>query len=130
MTLGEIGAYITLLCYAWLEPDCALTNNQDDLKILARWDTATPKDRWERIMACFPKHPTRKKCVHNPRLYKEWLRAREISAERSHAAKKRWEHHATQPLKPSLISKDHTKKGLTTIAQDVVAIADKHFPPI
>ena len=101
MTLGEIGAYLTLLCYAWREPYCALTANHDDLKTLAGWKTAGPEDRWERIVACFPKHPMVKKKVHNPRLYREWMRAREISGERSLAAKKRWEQHETQDKNPS-----------------------------
>lgn len=125
MTLGEIGAYVTLLCYAWREPECALTNDQADLKILAGWDTAQSTDRWERVMACWPKHPTRKKMVHNPRLYKEWLRARQISGERRQAAMKRHHPERFTTPKPATRLHDRSAGGFESISQ----LADKHFPP-
>ena len=125
MTPGEVGAYFRLLCFSWKEPECGLTNNQADLKILANWATAAEGDRWERVMACFPKHPMRNKAVHNPRLYREWLRAREISQERGKAAQARWSK-PTVPDKPPQKVAHRLGAGFESVGQ----IADKHFKPV
>lgn len=101
MNGNQEGAFFRLLCFAWLEDDCALPNDaQALLKLCKRIDP----DEFTTVMACFTKHPTKKGALCNPRLYKEWLASR-ARAEKHHqraisAATARWAEKPATPTRP------------------------------
>lgn len=123
MTIGEQGAYLRLLCFAWSGKDCGLPNDLQELKELALWTDKTEGD-FIKVRACFTPHPENRRRIHNARLYEEWKKVEELKGRRKEAAQLRWSKPATpeQPIqklrKPS--------SGFESVA----AIADKHFKPI
>lgn len=92
LTLGEEGAFIRLLSYAWLSNACALPKDEIELKRLCKWDDID--EDFHRVLACFQPHPELKDHLCNPRLYKEWLRIKQQQTTLSNrglaGASKRW----------------------------------------
>ena len=143
MTLQEKGAYHELLLYAWKSDACAIPNDEGILKRLVGWPELEfgieSEHNFQRVMDAFTVHPEQPNMLHNARLYREWLatiaRHKNFSQRGKKGAKKRWQI-PPSPAAPPAIQKpikklqDRASKGLTPIAQEVSAIADKHFPPI
>lgn len=80
MTPSEEGAYLRLLCHAWLAPDCGLPADSNALKTLSRLGTSWPKSEG-RIRAKFREQDGR---LFNDRLLAERTKQkiwREKSAE-------------------------------------------------
>ena len=67
MTPAEEGAYIRLLCHAWLSPDCSLPTDSAALRTLSRLGPAWPKSE-ERIRSKFREEDGR---LYNDRLLVE-----------------------------------------------------------
>jgi uncharacterized protein YdaU (DUF1376 family) len=58
MTPAEEGAYIRLLCYAWLEPDCALPDDDEVLAKISRLNRKW-KNCSHKIRVCFSKQDSK-----------------------------------------------------------------------
>lgn len=131
MTIGEQGAYLRLMMFAWSDPDCSLPKKESELQEMALWTEKTD-GLWGKVRACFISHPEKKTRLYNPRLYGEWVKVEDLKAQRKEAANRRWNKPLMQPnnSNPMMISKDRSSKGLTPVSQEIQAIADKHFPPV
>jgi uncharacterized protein YdaU (DUF1376 family) len=70
MTPAEEGAYIRLLCHAWLQPDCGVQNDDCSLAILSRLGRSWPKSS-AKIKAKFIERDGR---LFNKRLLAERLK--------------------------------------------------------
>jgi len=92
METPHIGAYSMLLAHCWAQATCSLPNDPAYLKTLSKWDDARYGD-FEPVLACFPplKRTGR---VTNPRLYAEWIKAKQqielLSESGQKGAAKRW----------------------------------------
>lgn len=128
MTIGEQGAYLRLLMFAWTDSACSLPRDVDELKDMALWMPET-HGNFDRVRACFLPHPEKKKTrLYNPRLYEEWVKVEDLKVRRKQAAETRWKQPAkTQLPDPPLrrFTEDRSGKGFESIGQ----IADKVFPP-
>lgn len=72
MTPSEEGAYFRLLCYAWLDPDCSIPNDDGVLAILSRLGEGWLKGGSSGIIkARFQPHPTIPDRLVNERLIEE-----------------------------------------------------------
>ena len=91
MTPAEEGAYWRLLCHEWLQPDCGLPDNDQELAVLSRLD-----DQWEhgsgaKIRRKFRAQNGR---LYNDRLFEErkkqeeWAKKSAKGGRKSAAAKK------------------------------------------
>ena len=129
MTCSQEGAYIRLLCHAWLEPDCGLPRDTEQLKQLARW---SPRMKgFEAVEDRFIIHPLNPERYTNRRLYAEWQKTTRISKAHQQAAHARWKKtKGVPPSIPIIASKDRTTKGFTPIGQEISAMANKHLPPV
>lgn len=97
MTTEEVGAYMLLLCKAWLhDPPCAIP---DDDRILARWTRLG--DRWSTakaaVLSCFSKRADG--FLYQERLEHEYRALRSLQRQRSEGGKrgaaKRWVSHGS-----------------------------------
>ena len=77
MTGNQEGAFFRLLCYSWLNDECALPN---DAQALLKLCKSIEEVEFKEVLKCFKPHPTKKHHLHNPRLYKEWIDCRERQA--------------------------------------------------
>lgn len=80
MSTEEIGAYVLLLCHAWNDPDCSLSDDDPILIRLGRFSGDI-----SRVRACFIQKNGR---LVNERLEKEWKKYQEIHYVRSLASRK------------------------------------------
>jgi uncharacterized protein YdaU (DUF1376 family) len=101
MSPSEEGAYIRLLAIAWLEPDCGLPDNDEELALLSRlgkdWDGRSR----EKIRAKFRAEGGR---LYNDRLLEERRKQAEWSRKSSTGGKKSAEARARKsaPVQPPL----------------------------
>lgn len=131
MTVGEQGAYLRLLMFAWTDTECTLTSNLDELKELALWTEKTDGD-FEKVRACFIRHPGKRGRIYNPRLKAEWEKVEDLKSRRKEAAQKRWEkpvNPAHIPLQSRPTLHDRESKGFTAVGSEISKIADKWLPP-
>lgn len=125
MNCTQEGAYIRLLCYAWLDKKCSLPRETRDLMKMARWRGS--EEGFEAVENCFIIHPEDTDRYTNARLYEEWKKANTISASHRKAAQKRWEQ---KPLgQPTPVKELHDRES-TAGFETIGSIADKHFKPI
>jgi uncharacterized protein YdaU (DUF1376 family) len=88
MTLAQEGAYIRLLCYAWQSLDCSIPA---DRKVLSRTMLkGIDVGALEAVLKKWESHPQDPTKLRNPRLYKEWLKARSKQVKSRQAAHVRW----------------------------------------
>lgn len=125
MTTAEVGAYFTLLCYAWMnEIPAHLPNDEEHLRELCRM---TP-DEWKvarrHIMACW-KPTDDSKHIYNPRLLLVRQEAEEFSSRQKARAGKRWQCRIDAGSMP-----DHAKALGNAGSMPDVAISSSHSHPI
>jgi uncharacterized phage protein (TIGR02220 family) len=107
MTGNQESAFFRLLCYAWLNADCALPSNAQALLKLTK---GIETEEFQVVLACFKPHPTTPNALYNPRLHKEWLAARArqemLTTRAEKGAQARWgeKPKKVQTLKPSPIA--------------------------
>ena len=85
MTPSEEGAYIRLLAIEWLEPDCGLPDNDEELAVLSRLGQGWHGRSRERIRAKFRSEGGR---LYNDRLLEEREKQAGWSAKSSHGGQK------------------------------------------
>ena len=127
MTIGEQGAYLRLLMFAWSDPECSLPSSEKELREMALWTEKTD-GLWEKVRRCFSRHPEKRSRLYNPRLYSEWQKVEDLKVRRKEAAQLRWSKPAVQESAKKL--HDRSGKGFTKVGAEIQAVADKHFPPI
>lgn len=90
MSTEAVGAYIRLLCAAWVATPPATIPADDSA--LSRLTALTP-DRWSELRAevLAPWQPTDDGRLEQPRLAKEYRKAAGVIKSNSRAAKKRWQ---------------------------------------
>lgn len=81
------GAYLRLMCYAWLDCDCGITDNLDELAQMTGLGEQNVNVCSTLVRLCWIKHPTVKGKLINPRLYAEWCEATGKSVQCSTAGK-------------------------------------------
>ncbi len=77
MSSSEEGAYVRLLCYAWMDPDCSLPDDDDVLAQLSRLGEQWSKGSSRILRACFTAHPHKPGRLVNTRLLIERQRQEE-----------------------------------------------------
>ena len=129
MNCAQEGAYIRLLCHAWLEKDCGLPQETAQLMKLARWRGRSKG--FEAVEECLIVHPENPSRYTNRRLFEEWKKSRHISESNKKAAEIRWNRSkaALQPVQGRSKGLDRTSKGFSPISNEVHSVADKWFPP-
>ena len=124
MSHSQRSAYVWLLCRAWDDQDCGVPASSQKLKEAANW-TAKDGD-FRRVRACFQPHPTVKGKLYNPRLYEEWMKAKQKSAAARASVLTRWQKPSEpQPARPHRPITDRSGSGFESVGK----IADKVFPP-
>jgi hypothetical protein len=96
MTAAQEGAFIHLICLAWIDADCSLPGDDTSLAVLSRlgaeWDALKDK-----ILRCFAPHPDRPGRLIVPWLfeYRQELEARaeQQSSSGKRGADERWRGH-------------------------------------
>lgn len=88
MNLAQEGAYHRLLCFAWVDDDCGIPNDEGKLKLLVRW--LETYGEFSPVMACFEPHPDNPLKLINRRLYLERQKVYERSKQKQRAAEIRW----------------------------------------
>lgn len=100
MTNAEVGIYIRLLCYAWL--DEGLPTDHDELATMARESRSTFEKAWKRVGRCFEIVDDR---LVQPRLERVRAEQREYRDRQSQAgragAEKRWRADGDPIVSPS-----------------------------
>lgn len=99
MEAPHIGCYIMLLAQCWSERQCSLPSDPVILKKLSNWSDEKWGD-FSPVLACF--EPLKKTGrLTNPRLYREWLEARQrtevLSESGQRGAEKRWASKVPKP---------------------------------
>jgi len=98
MTPAEEGAYIRLICHAWLSPDCGLPNGDEELAALSRLGS-----RWKKSAAKIrPKFEQIGDRLFNPRLLEEREKQAEWSRKSSEAGKKSAARRGATTVEPPL----------------------------
>jgi len=77
MTNEEFGAYVRLLCYAWLDADCTIPDDDEQLAAMSRMGEGWLKGSSKVVRACFDKHPQLPGRLVNVRLYEERIKQAE-----------------------------------------------------
>jgi uncharacterized protein YdaU (DUF1376 family) len=95
MTPAEEGAYIRLLAIEWLEPDCGLPDNDDELAVLSRLGTSWEGRSRERVRAKFRAENGR---LYNERLLEERRKQAEWSRKSSAGGRRAAEARARKSL--------------------------------
>lgn len=92
MQAQHVGAYIMLLAQCWTQPTCTLPNEIAQLKTWGKWRDEQHGD-FGPVLSCF-KLMKKTGRLMNPRLYQEWLDARQrtelLSESGQRGAVKRW----------------------------------------
>ena len=126
MTKPQRAAYVWLLCHAWSDQDCGVPASSKKLKEWAQWEAKDGDFR--KVRACFKKHPTVGGKLYNPRLYEEWVKAKQKQESARASVQARWSRPAVQQ---PISKKVHDRgKGFMKVGSEIQAVADKHFPPI
>ena len=90
MTTAEVGAYFTLLCYAWMnDPPAHLPNDEDHLRELCKMTPEEWNAARKHIMACW-KETDDGKLVYNQRLLLVRKEAEVFSSRQRARVDKRW----------------------------------------
>ena len=126
MNCAQEGAYIRLLAYAWIDKQCSLPRETEALKRLARWRGR--EKGFEVVEECFSIHPDDHTRYTNAKLYEEWKKANRLSGIRRKAGQTRHQKPAVEV--PVRKIQDRSGKGFTKVSSEILAVADKHFPPI
>ena len=99
MTLEQRGAYIQLLCHAWLSKTNLLPANEAQLQRLVGWQGQ--HGDFGPVLACFPLHPDDQNHRYNPRLNQEWRKAETKSELAKASVANRWKRTKRRsPVKP------------------------------
>jgi uncharacterized protein YdaU (DUF1376 family) len=77
MTTEEFGAYLKLLCYAWLDADCTIPDNDDQLASMTKLGEGWLKGSSAVVRACFEVHPQLPGRLVNIRLFEERIKQAE-----------------------------------------------------
>lgn len=131
MTIGEQGAYLRLLMFAWSDPICSLPKSLVELMRMALW-TPNTEGNFQHVRDCFTTHPENKKRIYNARLYDEWKKVEGLREKRREASQARWHKQQEIPSAPQPTKKPikREQSGLSSVGQEVSKIADKYFPPV
>jgi len=109
MEHAQIGAYIMLLAKCWAHESCSLPQQPQILKTMINW-RGTDED-FIPVLACFKPLTRGSQRLTNPRLYAEWLEAKQrtemLSESGQKGAAKRW----AAPAKP--VTLNGSKSGNT-----------------
>src|SRR3990167_4913754 len=99
---AQMGAYIHLLAKCWAHESCSLPPQRPLLKTLINWRGTD--EELEPVLACFKPLAHKSPRLINPRLYAEWLKAKQHTAILSESgqkgAVKRWAGKATRNAQP------------------------------
>lgn len=90
MSNEQVGGYLKLLCHTWMEDDCTLPNNEDELTALSGLDSG----KLQKVLTCFIAHPSLPDRLTHKRLLEERLkqdsRRRKMSDAGKRGNEKRW----------------------------------------
>ena len=111
MTLEQRGAYIQLLCHAWLSKTNLLPADEARLQRLVGWQEQ--HGDFSPVLACFPLHPDVLNQRYNPRLNQEWRKAEMKSELAKASVDTRWKQtRRRSPIRPEKDIKRNNGTGV------------------